>query len=953
MTQTHLIRDYKYWAFISYSHEDKDVCNWLHPALEKYVIPKELRRDGGLPKRLFPIFRDNDEMAAAPEYSAEIDKRLSQSLYLIVICSPNSAKSKYVNSEIKAFKTIGRSNNIIPLIVGGTPNVTESSTQNADECFPEALRFDVNSDGSYASERANPIGPDLRFGNDSKQRALLKIVAPIIGVELEELEQRDKKQRIRNQIATAAGAVVFAALLLALTVGAYKYYNKLLEENAANAVGLMRKGHQARDNRDWFKALSFYRDSLDLMDLHGSRIGAVISYNRLPKELAVLRGAHFPVRCLAISQDGHTIVSGEAAESIFGHMFATPTIHKWDLKTGKELFSPPAHEFGVVDLSITPAGDILVIGNENKLHKLNHKLEEIAFTSNDEHSLPIVISHAGGIYAALNEAQGISIWDQESGKELTSLTDHSSDISILAFSPSGKYLAAVDGNTTHIWDWEQGTREVELPNLYKTITHIIFSPTERTIALGGYGSTLLWYWQYPDEGPLNLTQPSFVSALSFSPDGKTLATGAEDGTIYLWSSDQDRHRTQIRGHEDGVTALSFTPDGKKLISGGEDSTIRIWKLPENHFPSQSSLGTSAYALALSPDNETYATWKGDQPIRIIKRGSGKVLVELIDFDGDIQALAFSHDGLTLAASTETDIYLWNLKNGNKSTINTGEDSVDTLAFSPDGKTIAAGSIDKIQLWDRSTLKKYGMFNGVYTAYSKSGHLISPAEERYSPMILEEHEAQEIGPLTDDGLVISAIAFNPDGETIALSDITGKILFWSKDYAVTPKPILDHKGYVPTVAFSPDGSIIASGGEDHTIRLWNWRSHEELAVFTRHECTVDALAFSPDGKRLLAVGENNIVYQWDLGLDIDLPSMKEKIDTILRLSTSLQVDSFYDVEARISCDVLQERLHAARTNSIPWLEDGGEALKAGLIQQFQRQRCDEQNLWQSGSPKPSD
>ena len=59
-----------YFAFISYSHNDKLWADWLHKSLETYRVPSRLvgqTTDAGIvPKRLTPIFRDRDELASAP-----------------------------------------------------------------------------------------------------------------------------------------------------------------------------------------------------------------------------------------------------------------------------------------------------------------------------------------------------------------------------------------------------------------------------------------------------------------------------------------------------------------------------------------------------------------------------------------------------------------------------------------------------------------------------------------------------------------------------------------------------------------------------------------------------------------------------------------------------------------------------------------------------------------------
>ena len=101
-------QSYKYWAFISYSHRDQAWAEWLHKALETYRVPRRLvgreSPAGPLPRRLFPVFRDQEELPSSPNLSAAIDQALEQSRYLVVIASPYAAVSKWVDQEIARLK---------------------------------------------------------------------------------------------------------------------------------------------------------------------------------------------------------------------------------------------------------------------------------------------------------------------------------------------------------------------------------------------------------------------------------------------------------------------------------------------------------------------------------------------------------------------------------------------------------------------------------------------------------------------------------------------------------------------------------------------------------------------------------------------------------------------------------------------------------------------------------
>ena len=99
-------KQYKYYAFISYKREDEEWAKWFQNELANYHLPSKLDEIENLPKEFRPVFRDVDELKAGnlPE---QISQALETSMHLVVICSPRSAKSDWVNKEIYEFIEIG------------------------------------------------------------------------------------------------------------------------------------------------------------------------------------------------------------------------------------------------------------------------------------------------------------------------------------------------------------------------------------------------------------------------------------------------------------------------------------------------------------------------------------------------------------------------------------------------------------------------------------------------------------------------------------------------------------------------------------------------------------------------------------------------------------------------------------------------------------------------------
>jgi tetratricopeptide (TPR) repeat protein len=199
---------YKYKAFISYSHGDEAWADWLHRALETYRVPRYLvgrkAAAGRVGARIAPVFRDREELSTAPSLSENILEALRQSEALIVLCSPASAASRWVNQEIRSFRSLGRTERIFCVVVDGDPGAADGPQC----CFPQAL-----FEGADNAE-AEPLAADPRPWADGKRRAKLKLIAGLLGVGLDELRQRDLRRRRR----WGALVVVAAAAALALTL---------------------------------------------------------------------------------------------------------------------------------------------------------------------------------------------------------------------------------------------------------------------------------------------------------------------------------------------------------------------------------------------------------------------------------------------------------------------------------------------------------------------------------------------------------------------------------------------------------------------------------------------------------------------------------------------------------------------------------------------------------------
>lgn len=207
--------DFRYKAFISYSWADAAWGKWLHHAIETYRTPRQLIGTEGLhgpvPARLVPLFKDREEEAAGASIGASVEAALAGSEFLIVVCSPRSAQSRWVNHEIAWFKTHRDPDKILALIVDGEPGDAEL------ECFPRALTNEVRPDGTVSDALLDaPLAADARKMGDGRRGARLKLAAAMLGVGLDVLVRRDNRRRLLRQRLVSAGSILFGGAMAGL-----------------------------------------------------------------------------------------------------------------------------------------------------------------------------------------------------------------------------------------------------------------------------------------------------------------------------------------------------------------------------------------------------------------------------------------------------------------------------------------------------------------------------------------------------------------------------------------------------------------------------------------------------------------------------------------------------------------------------------------------------------------
>lgn len=203
-------QQFKYFAFISYNSKDTEWGKKVQKKLEHYRMPATLCSEHGWERKpISPIFFAPTDIQPGG-LTEELQDRLRASRNLIVICSPNSAKSEWVGREIEFFHQLGRTKQIHFFIVEGTPHSGNPET----ECFNPI----VNTLGMPEILGANIHEKIYRWRWMNKERAYVQLISKLLGVEFDAIWQRHKRLLIQKIITWAIVSIAVVASLIAVWI---------------------------------------------------------------------------------------------------------------------------------------------------------------------------------------------------------------------------------------------------------------------------------------------------------------------------------------------------------------------------------------------------------------------------------------------------------------------------------------------------------------------------------------------------------------------------------------------------------------------------------------------------------------------------------------------------------------------------------------------------------------
>lgn len=898
-----------YWAFLSYSHRDERFASKLHRALETYNGHERLvgsinRYGEPVPARLFPIFRDRDELEGAASLPERIHETLRRSRFLIVVCSPNAVASNWVNDEIKAFKALGGEDRVLAIIADGEPNAGDHFQSRPRECFPEALRYRMGPDGRLTSEPTQPIAGDARPGKDGDRNARLRILAAILGVRFDDLKQRDLERQRQFWMRVGCGALAGFAILLALTIYAFIQRNEAVRQS---------------DLAEQRARIALSRQLLTQAGLDRNRQGGGLE-----------RGALLALESLRLHP------SGEASSLVHGALRL--------LMRPVGRFSHPGQSSH--GLAFTDDGQrIVTINNDRTTSILDVESggrQEGPPHGGDNHLGGIATMTADGrLLATVIKGVGMQAIDTLSGRVLVNYEDPADDIgkrSRLVFSQNGTRLAwglrhdRPRGRWAYtIRVWHLGTGQVvdEVRGATFLDQVALSADATRLLAATSEDEKLtIEAWTLAGPAALARWELERSGVCAFAPDGQRALTSGEESYAILdlttgrvvkevktsqkpqqcvFSSDGafvaivvntsvtvcDAETGYVRGEfvqHESVHSVVFSPDGRRVATGASDGTARVWDIETRQeiarvfHPSDDTGRLWVDRLAFSPDGRRLASSGWDGMVRVVELGGGAELTRVaVGRPAERNPFGMGPDGVIVATTSGNTVTLTDLPSGR---------SVARFEHKDAGESEVAAVIGKDNEW---------------LVTVASGYMMHFSGRRPTARLWRIPDGREQGQRTELAMVAGALAVSPDGsyaaasardktditiwmpgrgeppiqlsntETITSLAIGGSTPLLAASgaslrvWAMTATPSLPKRvalGTTGPVALSRDGRWLAAGVADNTVRLYEVDTLTERANYY-HDASISAVAFSLDGQRLgTGTTRGNVdIWELDIGREV--------------------------------------------------------------------------------------
>jgi WD40 repeat protein len=460
---------------------------------------------------------------------------------------------------------------------------------------------------------------------------------------------------------------------------------------------------------------------------------------------------------------------------------------------------------------------------------------------------------------------------------------HGSDEALLvsiARSPDGRTLAVIDFyGKLHFFDPRTYEQIGEPLPLRGWVESIAYSPDGETLAIGGEDGYVRLIDARTREELARVVVGPHAARLAYTDNGSRLVVFSAGSLPVISIRDASTLEPvgiaiEPEGFRASNTAwylrpphFALTPDGRSLVTASDDGELAWWDLQSRRKTRALEIAKGYHALALSPDGLTAAVGI-DGGIQLVDLRTGDAITASAGFTGSPNWVRFSPDGKTVvSANLDGTLTLWEVGSTRQwETLRGHSKAVEQAVFSADGDTLYTVSGDGTAVaWDltrnRSVARPFTFthdrdFQVDYDAhpgvFSPDSRLIGVGLKEQGIQLLDARKLTPAGaPLLETGGEVKALAFSPNGQTLAAVTGHGQATIWDlASHTLRHEPFLAPGGERVGVAFSPAGTTLATVGTSGVV-IWDVATGARLTKLTTLFGLAQGVgvAFSADGARV--------------------------------------------------------------------------------------------------------